>query len=70
VENYLHPSDLGQIDAVAVELETLRPADGLMTATLLEARIPGAFIEEVGESAVQILDLRLQHLTIGLLSLK
>ena len=60
VENCFHPPDLRQIHAVAVELETLRPADGLMSATLLEARIPSAFIEEVGEGAVQILDLRLQ----------
>lgn len=64
VENDFHPTDFRQIDAVAVELEPLGVADGLTAVTLLESRVSGPLLEIVGKGAVQILDLRLQCLTI------
>jgi hypothetical protein len=63
----LHPTDFGQVDAVAVKLETLRITDGLLILLALEARIIGSPLKEVLEGAVKVFNLGLQHLAVRLL---
>ena len=67
MQDDLDPAYLRQIDAVAVELETLRIADRLRRVLLLEARVLRPVLEEVHVGPIKIHELLLQDLTIGFL---
>lgn len=65
VEDSPDPAHLGKIDALAVETETLRVADSLLIVSGLEARVLSSLLEEVLVGSVEVFQLLLQDLGVG-----
>jgi hypothetical protein len=67
VKDGLDPTDLGQVDTVALNLEPLGVTDGLFASLALEGGVVSPLLEEVDVGPVQILEFLLQHLAVCLL---
>ena len=67
VEDSLDPAHLGQVDFRAFDFEALRVSDRLFSSLGFELGVFGPTLKEVGVGFVQVLNFRLQNLTISLL---
>jgi hypothetical protein len=59
VKDSLDPTDLGQVDSVALNLEPLRVTDGLFASLTLQGGVVRPLLEEVDVGPVQVLELLL-----------
>ena len=67
VEDGLDPTDFGQVDFRTFDFEALRVADRLFSSLGFELGVLGPTLKKILVGDVQVFDLRLQDLTIGLL---
>lgn len=67
MKHRFHPTNFGEVDSGFGEFEALRVTDGLIVSLALEVRELRPLLEEVLVRFIQVLQLLLKRLGVGLL---